>query len=342
MLWEATVRLSDPILDLIKTDESLEFISLKEAINLLARKTNSSTFGVATYLLNKKVHILLNSHSRQNNYNIEATSLAIDQDHWCGENDCYFWLNYIAENDKHYPSFSIGDNSKYNAGCQESFWKRGEFFDLECIRSLNLLSTGEWNTLFQKQQYIWDAHYLTLVKNDVPDLIEIDSNIYVNESINFEDELKSFLNSKDIIIDGFNDNLSIQEPIGCGNPTTQQAEPNIENLNAEITWLRQENEDKNKIVVELQERIKELEALQSNEQVEIQINQPESELTPEQEIPHSRQRGNVRKIIAVLVNMAQLPSEPYTAFNMLDAHAKLKGMELPSKDTTAKWTHNSS
>jgi hypothetical protein len=40
--------------------------------------------------------------------------------------------------------------------------------------------------------------------------------------------------------------------------------------------------------------------------------------------------------------MVQLPSEPYTAFNMLDAHAKLKGMELPSKDTTAKWTHNSS
>jgi TolA-binding protein len=141
---------------------------------------------------------------------------------------------------------------------------------------------------------------------------------------------------------GFNDNLPIQEPIGCGNPTIQQTDPNIESLNAEIARLRQENEDKNKIVVELQERIKELEALQPNEQVEIQINQPESELTPEQEIPHSRQRGNVRKIIAVLVDMARLPSEPYTAFNMLDAHAQANGMELPSKDTTTKWTHNSS
>ena len=50
--WEATVQLSDPILDIIKTDESLEFISLKEAINLLATKTKSTTFGVATYLLN--------------------------------------------------------------------------------------------------------------------------------------------------------------------------------------------------------------------------------------------------------------------------------------------------
>jgi hypothetical protein len=189
MLWEATVQISDPILDIIKTDESLEFISLKEAINLLARKTNSSTFGIATYLLNKKVHILLDSHARQNNYKIEATSSAIDQDHWCGENDCSFWLNYIAENGKHYPSFSIGDNSKYNAGCQESFWKREEFFDLECIRSLNLFSTGEWNTLFQKQQYIWDAHYLNILKNDVPDLMEIDSDIYLRESINLEDQL---------------------------------------------------------------------------------------------------------------------------------------------------------
>ena len=138
------------------------------------------------------------------------------------------------------------------------------------------------------------------------------------------------------------DELPTQEPIGCGNPTIQQTDPNIENLNAEIARLKQENEDKNKIVVELQERIKELEALQPNEQVEIQINQPESELTPEQEIPHSRQRGNVRKIIAVLVDMARLPSEPYTAFNMLDAHAQANGMELPSKDTTTKWTHNSS
>jgi len=188
MLWEATVQISDPILDIIKTDESLEFISLKEAINLLARKTNSSIFGIATYLLNKKVHILLDSHTRQNNYKIEATSSAIDQDHWCGENDCSFWLNYIAENGKHYPSFSIGDNSKYNTGCQESFWKRENFFDLECIRSLNLFSTGKWSTLFQKQQYIWDAHYLNILQNDVPDLIEIDSDIYLSESINFEDQ----------------------------------------------------------------------------------------------------------------------------------------------------------
>ena len=34
------------LLDLIKEDESLEFISLKEVINLLAEKTKSTTFGI--------------------------------------------------------------------------------------------------------------------------------------------------------------------------------------------------------------------------------------------------------------------------------------------------------
>ena len=53
-----------------------------------------------------------------------------------------------------------------------------------------------------------------------------------------------------------------------GIPTIQQTEPTIENLNAEIARLRQENEDKNKTVVELQNRINELEADQPNEQSE--------------------------------------------------------------------------
>ncbi|MDV2438019.1 hypothetical protein QR665_00665 [Acinetobacter gerneri] len=229
------MQLSDPILDIIKTDESLEFISLKEAINLLARKTNSSTFGVATYLLNKKVHILLDSHARQNNHKIEATSLAIDQDHWCGENDCFFWLNYIAENGKHYPSFSIGDNSKYNAGCQESFWKREEFFDLECIRSLNLFSTEEWNTLFQKQQYIWDTNYLNILKNDVPDLIEIDSDIYLNESINFEDQ-RAYQEVRNYPLFFKNDVFTVQES-AC---LISNYDPYlVGNKSREVVWLNE-------------------------------------------------------------------------------------------------------
>ena len=81
-------------------------------------------------------------------------------------------------------------------------------------------------------------------------------------------QLKLYLQSKGKIIEGFNDNLPIQEPIGCGNPTIQQTEPNIESLNAEISRLRKEIEDKNKTVVELQNRINELEADQPIEQSE--------------------------------------------------------------------------
>jgi len=53
-----------------------------------------------------------------------------------------------------------------------------------------------------------------------------------------------------------------------GIPTIQQTEPNIESLNAEISRLRKENEDKNKTVVELQNRINELEADQPNSEIE--------------------------------------------------------------------------
>ncbi|ENW84062.1 hypothetical protein F908_00967 [Acinetobacter sp. NIPH 284] len=73
-------------------------------------------------------------------------------------------------------------------------------------------------------------------------------------------QLKLYLQSKGKIIEGFNDNLPIQEPIGCGNPTIQQNEPNIENLNAEISRLRKEIEDRDKTAIELQNRISELES----------------------------------------------------------------------------------
>jgi hypothetical protein len=73
-------------------------------------------------------------------------------------------------------------------------------------------------------------------------------------------QLKLYLQSKGKIIEGFNDNLPIQEPIGCGNPTIQQNEPNIESLNAEISRLRKEIEDRDKTAIELQNRISELES----------------------------------------------------------------------------------
>ncbi len=61
------------------------------------------------------------------------------------------------------------------------------------------------------------------------------------------------------------------------------------------------------------------------------------ELTPDQEISNTRTRGTVLKIIAILADMADLPGEPYTAFNMMEAHADLKGLKIPSKTPVADW-----
>lgn len=178
------------LLNLIKEDESLKFISLKEAINLLAEKTNSNIYEVATYLLNKNVPAQLDSHARQNNYRIEATSSSMDETHWYGENHCSIWLNYIAENGKNYPSFRVGVGAKYNKGCEENFWNRSDFLNLDCIKDLNVFS-AEDTTIDKQQMYIWDTNYLNILKNDVPDLKEIDPDIFVNEAIYFEDSNKA-------------------------------------------------------------------------------------------------------------------------------------------------------
>lgn len=355
------------LLDFINTDESYEYISLKEAIIFLKEKTNSTIQEVAIYLLNKGVPSDLACHTKGSDYKIKETSgkhFSYGMFRPYGRNWAFEYLTNISES---YSCATWAELKNYNplwedwgiplnndnvALLEKTYWYRQAFLNLEPIKSLNLFDEN-LPELNPDLIPIWDENYLNILNADNPDSKETGFDTFVDDNFlyttydesNKPKKLPLYFKNNTFTpnqVDGLNDNLSTQEPIGCGNPTIQQTDPNIESLNAEIARLRQENEDKNKIVVELQERIKELEALQPNEQVEIQINQPESELTPEQEIPHSRQRGNVRKIIAVLVDMARLPSEPYTAFNMLDAHAQANGMELPSKDTTTKWTHNSS
>ena len=176
------------ILNLIKEDESLEFISLKEAINLLATKTKSTTFGMATYLLNKKVHSTLDCYHRGLDYKLYVSSSAGYLDvEWVGENYAFEWLAYIAENEKHLKKFSVSNTDKYNNGCEESFWKRADFFNLDCIKSLNLFGTKEWNILFKKQQYIWDGNYLATQLADNPLLLDINEDQYLNYLFSIED-----------------------------------------------------------------------------------------------------------------------------------------------------------
>lgn len=52
----------------------------------------------------------------------------------------------------------------------------------------------------------------------------------------------------------------------------------------------------------------------------------------------TRERNNALKIIAALARMANLPQDqPFVAFNMLEAFATQNDLEIPSKDTVARW-----
>ena len=176
------------VLDLIKEDESLEFISLKEAINSLATKTKSTTFGIATYLLNKKVQSTLDCYYRNIDYKLYVSSSAnYTGEGWVGENYAFQWLQYIAENEKHLKKFSVSNTDKYNSGCEESFWKRADFFNLECIKSLTLFDTKEWNILFKKQQYIWDGSYLATQLADNSHFLDINEDQYLSYSFSIDD-----------------------------------------------------------------------------------------------------------------------------------------------------------
>lgn len=485
------------LLHLINTENDKNYISLFEAINLLAKKTGSDIYEVATYLLNKDVHIQLYSHTRDIGYKIVQTSYdgAFDVA-WVGENDAFGLLSEIIDIEKNFSEKFIGEYGRYTDLSKSTFWDKQAFFnnesivtainynpnklidklddffddidvqddnvdnywiepiepDYEAWEEIDKYLTEEYE-LESKQKtqasskQCFDDYRNTFFKYDIfngfevaclisgynPNDLTIDQTRYVvwrDNNPNFvsalnlvmsadvgqnalwyegdescyecknnikNEDLKNYLVSKNIIIDGFNDNLPTQEPIGCGQPSIQQNNSNIENLNSEITRLRElvaEKDEENKLyqqrekakdylhqlqnlikksdkdskineqqekidqlskvneqlsneIFSLKQRISAIASLNSNSQMsnqdqaeKVNIENP-LELLPEQEIPHSRQRGSVRKIIAVLVDMAQLPKEPYTAFNMLDAHAQSKGMELPSKDTTVKWTHHS-
>lgn len=179
------------LLNLIKEDESLKFISLKEAINLLAEKTKSNIFEVTTYLLNKNVESTLDCYSRSIDYKLYVSSSPrYDGAGWVGENYSFQWLSYISEHEKYLKNSRVSVTAKYNKGCEEAFWKREDFFNLDCIKDLNIFGTEDV-TFDKQQQYIWDRNYLSIIESDSP---EPNENINPYEFDNYEDAYLTDIN----------------------------------------------------------------------------------------------------------------------------------------------------
>ncbi|WP_426454829.1 hypothetical protein ACPF64_17520 [Acinetobacter sp. KB005] len=156
------------LLNLIKEDETYKYISLKEAINLLAEKTTSNIYEVAVYLLNKSVESYIDCYIRGIDHKIHVSSAGrYDGSGWNGENYAFDILKRIIKNGDGQAPSSIHNFSTYNKECEEVFWNRTDFFNLDGIKSLNLLGSEEV-TKDRQQLYIWDQKYLTIQENDVP------------------------------------------------------------------------------------------------------------------------------------------------------------------------------
>ncbi|WP_151710965.1 hypothetical protein [Acinetobacter brisouii] len=197
------------LLDLINEDQSLEYISLKEAINLIAEKTKSNIYEVSTYLLNRNIESLLCSYTRGIDYKLNVSSSPEGNIIWIGENSAFKALIDIAKEDKNSSPISISSSSKYAKNCEETFWRRKEFFSLESIKILELLDSTAFN-LNQQQ------------KNDalIAEENENENDDFLNESINLKakitspleiDKSEQYKNGGHIIIDDEDKKLAYED-----------------------------------------------------------------------------------------------------------------------------------
>lgn len=176
------------LLNLIKEDESFEYISLKEAISLLTEKTNSNLQETAIYLLNKDVPNELTCHTKDTDYKIKETSgkqFSYGMFRTYGKNWAFEYLTNIS---KIHDCTSFNELTGYSVGfwddwglavkngnvglLEHTYWYRQAFFNLQPIKSLNLLDDDQIESN-QNLIPIWDANYLNIQELETQSDIEL-------------------------------------------------------------------------------------------------------------------------------------------------------------------------
>jgi hypothetical protein len=93
----------------------------------------------------------------------------------------------------------------------------------------------------------------------------------------------------------------------------------------------------NKFVAEIG-LIDTLSAPQENNHFLYELEKLQGEKTHSDNIENSRERNNVSDIIAILSDLAGIDiNEPYKAYEVMQNHADINKLKIPSKDTVAKW-----
>lgn len=170
------------------------------------------------------------------------------------------------------------------------------------------LVDGKWNYVpwlkenpkFEEAlDFVWSA-----VRGNIFD--EIYADYFVIES----DKLKDFLASIEHFIDGFNKPLEREQ---------------IEESNLMLDHLKKANEDHRIELLEKEQKIKELEIIQSTQD--------------ESKLGNTRAENNVTKLLLVLANMAGINiKKPHSIHESLLVQAELLGVDrFPSDETIKKW-----
>lgn len=245
--------------------------------------------------------------------------------------------NTFVEADDYALSGRVDTTGFFSGSIHKKYWKKSDFLELESIRKIGI--TYEIIEHYLSYFYVKAGHDSFTPFKDIPppnlDKLILNTPVRVVPLISKAPRPITPLNGSSYTPNQKKDK-TIQSN-NFGHPTIQQSEPNIENLNAEIARLRKEIVDKDKTTIELQNRIEELEALQSNtqpiEQIKIQTSQPESKLS-------TREENNIIKVLAVLANIdAKIDiSKPYEAHGIMQRKAQLLGIDsFPSNESIKKW-----
>lgn len=184
------------------------------------------------------------------------------------------------------------------------------------------------------------SHYLTAL-NFIRNLIDNGTLDYTNYTTK-ADQFKSMLNSKGIVIDGFNSNIELTKANNEHElsqdetqKTNSEYEPSQDEINHLTTELQQAHGEIDRLKAELEQAQALLAEKQKNEyaqSVQVVDNEP----------LHPKTKTSHEKLIAVLASMAKLDfDKPFSNYDSLCLQSELLGMDnFLNKDTLAKLLNN--
>lgn len=239
MLWEA---LKLKLLDLAKKNLR-EFISIREALEVLSTTQQTPLSYVAAFLISQSFETNISTYNADKYYVIHSN----DDWNWGKFEYTYSILTKLAD-DEEYKHALIFDENNIPEDVTNTYWKRSELYNLDLIKNLSIDSYFRAEDIknivgnrtlnlenFESNDYFSDDDVKQILKTGIPSYLTfnleklslIDN--YVSSILVFfdcsydkgftikKDELKRLFINHKIIIKGFNDNLSQSNPLESSN-----------------------------------------------------------------------------------------------------------------------------